>query len=279
MSETAAPHVAWTGPYRTPRNMAAEVKGSIHDDATASKLGFRGGTVAGSIHMDQFVPGLLGLWGDAWFETGGMSLYFTKATVDSEPVQATVEAGAERARLTMHDEAGAQICEGTASLGRDPGSELARRLEAQTPAEDGQLRILKDLKVGDECHDIPVRVEADVLLKALETLTEPLPAYRDRLILPPSHLVRLTHQVRSHVLAKAGQSVGLFGALETEQLAGPVLAGVDYVARTRVLKLSESPKTENSWYEVLVAPKDGGPNVCRVLYYLRFMKGSSPLWA
>src|SRR3954463_4288287 len=102
MSETLA-HVAWTGPYRTPRNMAAEVKGSIHDDATASKLGFRGGTVAGSIHMDQFVPGLLALYGDRWFEIGGMSLYFTKATTDAEAVQATVEAGAEGARLTMHD--------------------------------------------------------------------------------------------------------------------------------------------------------------------------------
>src|SRR3954469_16074832 len=171
----------WTGPFRQPRNSAAEVKGSIHDDATASKLGFRGGTVAGSIHMDQFVPGVLALYGDDWFRTGGMSLYFTKATVDAEPVRATVEAGAERARLTMHDEAGAQICEGTGSPGRDPQSELARRLEAQTPAEPGTLRILKDLKVGDECHDIAVRVEADVLLKALETLTEPLPAYRDGL--------------------------------------------------------------------------------------------------
>jgi len=268
----------WTSEFRKPRNSAAEVKGSIHDDATASKLGFRGGTVAGSIHMDQFVPGLLKLYGDAWFETGGLSLYFTKATVDAEAVQATVEAGADRARLTMHDVHGDQICEGTASPGRDPGSELARRLEVQTPAAPGRLRILKDLKVGDECRDIPVRVEPQVLLKALDTLTEPLPAYRDRLVLPPSHLVRLTHQVRGHVLAKAGKSVGLFGALETEQLAGPVLAGVDYVARTRMLKLTESPKTENSWYEVLVADQ-AGQDVARVVYYLRFMKGSSPLWA
>jgi len=53
--------LVWTSEFRKPRNSAAEVKGSIHDDATASKLGFRGGTVAGSIHMDQFVPGLLKL--------------------------------------------------------------------------------------------------------------------------------------------------------------------------------------------------------------------------
>jgi hypothetical protein len=270
--------LVWTSEFRKPRNSAAEVKGSIHDDATASKLGFRGGTVAGSIHMDQFVPGLLKIYGDDWFETGGMSLYFTKATVDAEAVQATVEAGADHARLTMHDVPGDQICEGTASLGPDPASELARRIVAQTPAAPGALRILKALEIGEEHKDIPVSVPPEHLKKSLERLTEPLDIYRDELVLPPSHLVHLTHQVRKHVLAKAGTSVGLFGALETQQLAGPLRAGQDYIARTRMLKLTESPKTENAWYEVLVADT-AGKDVARVVYYLRFMKGSSPLWA
>ncbi len=268
----------WTSEFRKPRNSAAEVKGSIHDDATASKLGFRGGTVAGSIHMDQFVPGLLALYGERWFETGGLSLYFTKATTDAEAVQATVEAGAERARLTMHDVPGDQICEGTASLGPDTRSELARRIEGQAQAAPGALRILKDIAVGEEHRDISIRVEADHLLKSLDTLTEPLPVYRDDLVLPPSHLIRLTHQVRKHAVGKAGSSVGLFGALETQQLAGPLHADVDYVARTRMLKLTESPKTENAWYEVLVADA-AGRDLARVVYYLRFMKASSPLWA
>jgi hypothetical protein len=275
---SVAEALTWTSEFRRPRNSAAEVKGSIHDDATASKLGFRGGTVAGSIHMDQFVPGLIKLYGERWFETGGLSLYFTKATVDSEAVQATVEAGPDRARLTMHDEAGDQICEGTASPGRDPDSELARRIEAQVAAAPGALRILAALEIGEEQRDIPVRIEPADLLKSLETLTEPLPAYRDALILPPSFLVRLTHQVRKHVLGKATSAVGLFGALETEQLAGPLRAGVDYVARTRMLKLTESPKTENAWYEVIVADKTGARDVARVVYYLRFMKGSSALY-
>jgi hypothetical protein len=279
MTLTDAP--AWVSEFRAPRNAAADVKGSIHDDATAAKLGFKGGTVAGSIHMDQFVPGLLALYGDAWFETGAMSLYFTQATVDAEKVRATVERGAERARLTMHNEAGVQICEGTAGLGRDPLSELAKRLEAQTPAEPGALRILREMQIGDEHHDLPVRIEAEALAKALETLTEPLPAYRDDRVLPPSHLVRLAHETRREALGKAAQpAVGLFGALEVEQFAGPLRAGVDYLARTRVLKLTESPRTENVWYEVVFTAKDGGgPDLGRVLYFLRFMKGSSPLWA
>lgn len=42
------------GPLRRSVNNASKVAGSIHDDATATKLGFRGGTVAGSIHLELF---------------------------------------------------------------------------------------------------------------------------------------------------------------------------------------------------------------------------------
>jgi hypothetical protein len=270
---------AWTSEFRQPRNSASQAKGSIHDDATASKLGFKGGTVAGSIHMDQFVPGLLAILGERWFEIGAMSLYFTQATVDAEAVQACVEAGEERCQLTMRNEAGAQICEGTASLGQDPQSELARRLAGQTPAEPNALRILKALSIGEEHHGMPVRVEADYLSTSLERLTEPLPAYRDDLVLPPSHLVHLAHQTRTRVLANSARpSVGLFGALEVEQFHGPLRAGVDYLARSKVLKLTESPKTENVWYEVVFTAQDGRPDLGRVLYLLRFLKASSPLW-
>jgi hypothetical protein len=270
----------WIGEFRQPRNSAAEAKGSIHDDATASKLGFKGGTVAGSIHMDQFVPGLLALYGDRWFESGAISLYFTQATVDSEAVRATIEPGGEHARLTMHNEGGAQICEGTAALGRDPRSELARRLETQTPCDPEDLRILKAMSVGEEHRDLPVRIDTDHLAQYLERITEPLPAYSDHQVLSPAQIVHLAHMTRMTVLAKAAQpSVGLFGALEIEQYAGPLRAGVDYLARTRTLKFSESPRTENVWYEVIFTGKDGGTDLGRVLYLLRFMKGSSPLWA
>ena len=62
------------GPLREPRNLAANVAGSIHDDSQAQKLGFRGGTVAGSIHMEQFPPLLLRAFGERWFETGSALL-------------------------------------------------------------------------------------------------------------------------------------------------------------------------------------------------------------
>jgi hypothetical protein len=41
------------GPLREPRN-PDQSSNSIHNDEIARKVGFRGGTVAGSIHMDLF---------------------------------------------------------------------------------------------------------------------------------------------------------------------------------------------------------------------------------
>lgn len=274
-----AEHHERAGPFRIPRNTAQEIKGSIHDDATASKLGFRGGTVAGSIHMDQFVPALLELYGRDWFVRGGMSLMFKQATVDGEAVRAVVAPGADRAALSMFNEAGALICEGTASQGEDPGSELARRLKGQEPPASGALRILAAVKVGDEARDIPLAVTPEALARRLETITEPLPDYGpDGLILPPSMAVVLAHGARAAVVGSAGKAVGLFGALEVQHLAGPLRAGVDYVGRTRVHALAESPKTEAVWYDVFIAEKEPAREVARVRFFLRFMKGSSPLW-
>jgi len=63
-----------TGPWRRPHQMLhAQVydsHASIHDDATAQKLGFQGGTIEGPTHFSQFAPLCARLWGNAWFETG-----------------------------------------------------------------------------------------------------------------------------------------------------------------------------------------------------------------
>ncbi|MDO8900598.1 MAG: hypothetical protein Q7V15_04510 [Phenylobacterium sp.] len=266
------------GPLRTPRNTASEIKGSIHEDATASKLGFRGGTVAGSIHMDQFVPLLVDLYGQAWFEGGNLSLLFKQPTVDGEAVSAQATPGAERARLQMYDQAMALICQGSAADHADAGSELSRHLLTQETAPRSAIRILADVHVGDEAHGLALRISPEALTQRLETITEPLECYQDG-VLPPSMVVHLAHGARSAVVGSAGAAVGLFGALEIQFLEGPLRAGVDYVGRTRVHALTESPRTENVWYDVLIADPRTGRDQARVTFCLRFMKDSSPLWA
>src|SRR4051812_29300171 len=48
------------GPWRSPKQLLhAQVydsHASIHDDATAQKLGFQGGTIEGPTHFSQFAP-------------------------------------------------------------------------------------------------------------------------------------------------------------------------------------------------------------------------------
>ena len=128
------------GPLREPRNESREVKGTIHDDSTAKKLGMRGGTVAGSIHLDQFPPLLYKAFGEKWFQHGGMSIYFKNATTDMESVGAFLKLPEDNAtgnntndvqtRVWMEREDGMLVCEGTASIGTpDEPSALQKRLE------------------------------------------------------------------------------------------------------------------------------------------------------
>jgi hypothetical protein len=269
------------GEFRLGRNTAAAQKGSIHDDATASRLGFRGGTVAGSLHMDQFMPQLLAMFGEDWRRRGNVSLYFRQATVDGEAVRACARAGESHARLWMENERGDLISEGTASAGGpDLETELTRRLAGQDRAAPGSLRILAGAKVGDEVSGVSTRLAGDVLRHRLKTIPETLPEYSaEPAHLPPSMAVHLYRGIQNQLFSLAGGAVGLFGAIELQSLAGPLLVDTDYLCRARILALSESPRTENVWYQAWAADPATGEDTGWMIMYLRFLKASSPLWA
>jgi hypothetical protein len=281
MASTTATEIA--GPFRRPRNISRDAgEGSIHDDATATRLGFKGGTVGGSIHMDQFAPLLLALFGDEWFERGNLSLFFLQPTVDEEPVRCLTrrEPGERQAQLTMENEQGDVIAVGTASCGEpDTDTEVRRRLAKMRPS--GELRILGRSAVGDEITDVPWRVDAPGK-RVLGVITEDLPAYHgegrwDGAVVPMSHTVHSIIGMQRRLVGEAVQATGLYGALELQYHHGPLLADRDSVARARIVALTESPKTENMWWECTYA-EPSGEDVVSVLQYLRFMKASSPLW-
>src|SRR5919108_788086 len=81
----------FVGPLRESVNQAGEVDGSIHNDAVATKLGFRGGTVAGSIHLELFPPVLIEAFGERWLERGTLSINFRNPTTNREAVRAFVK--------------------------------------------------------------------------------------------------------------------------------------------------------------------------------------------
>jgi len=275
------------GPLLTPRNSARKAGvGSIHDDATAQKLGFRGGTVAGSLHMEQLPPLLTYTFGNRWWQTGGMSLYFRYATTDLEAVRCfakldpslkQVDKG--QTNIWIEDSEEHLVGEGTASIGgADNLSALRMRIADVPRATD--LRILKDLVVGETSNAQAVRVPAENLAKRLEVITEPLEEYNgDKPYLPPSLLVQAMRASEGDVLVRHKDiGVGLFGAIEVQHINGPVYAEHDYTCISTVLAVSETPKTEYVWYESLLQDAESETKVASMLMMLRFMKASSALW-
>ncbi|MGA0600120.1 hypothetical protein ACO2Q3_05385 [Caulobacter sp. KR2-114] len=276
------------GPVRRPANFSKNAKGSIHDDERARELGFRGGTVAGNIHFEQFPPLLEAVLGPEWRRTGGLSLYFLTPTSDAEPVQAFAgptrprPEGGLRADVWMETPEGVRVCEGTASVGPpDDHSALRQRLAAVRPAAD--LRILKGRNVGDRVAGIPSRQISEKTSPRVETITEPMDIYVDPSILgglvaAPSAAIDALREVEGPLFRAGDGFVGMFGAIELQFLDGPVFIDRDYLCDGQILALSESPKTEIAWYESILRPADGGDPVARLILMSRLLKASSPLW-
>ena len=279
---------AIAGPVRSPRNIEQSLPNSIHNDAVAQKLGLRGGTVAGSLHMEQFPPLLVSVFGPEWWSNGGLSLYFKYATTDREAVQCFAkrpsppEPGVQ-APVWMDTDDGRLVAEGAAWAGptRAP-TPLAERAANVPPPRD--LRIFKDFGVGRVMEGIPVRIDEAALARRLEVIVEPLEAYVEpdrhgERVLPPSLLVQaLTTYHTTMLQGWPDLGVGLYGAIEIENLAGPCFVAHDYVVRGEVLAVGETPKTEYLWYESILSEPSGGVDRARMLMMLRFMKDSSPAW-
>jgi hypothetical protein len=270
------------GEFREPHNTASQSRGSIHDDATASKLGFKGGTVAGSLHMDQFAPLALQLYGDDFWKQGNLSFYFRQATVDREPVRAMAKAGEPHARMWMENKDGALVADATASCrGTDQDTAVQNLMASQALSDPTGLKILGKAKVGDKVGGLDVTVSRESLERRLGSISERLPVYEgDKGVLPPSMAVALYRGSAQEKLYKTdGPAVGLFGAIELQAMGGVLRADTPYKVRAEILALSESPKTENVWYRAWAADPDTGEDVHSMLMYLRYMKGSSAHYA
>ena len=85
---------------------------SVHDEATAARLGLRGAPIEGPTHFSQFDPLGVAVWGDAWFERGCISSHFLNMVVSGEEVQASLTtAGTPNlARIDAHKPDGTLPC-------------------------------------------------------------------------------------------------------------------------------------------------------------------------
>ena len=276
----------FVGPLRRSVNQAQEIEGSIHNDAVASKLGFRGGTVAGSIHLELVPPVLLEAFGDAWFERGTISIIFRNPTTDREPVRAIVkqpltrECGAQvSAVIEREDEM--LVGEGTVSCGSPPEPTALGALDLHR-FEPGELRILSDVRAGDVVEPKEIEARASLQTARLDVITDPLDWYTESPwggpIASPATIVHYLYEHPARIIgAKAGKAVGLFGAIEVRHVNGPMVLDRNYLVGAEVLAVGQSPKTEYVWFNSYSDSMEG-ERIAEMRMQLRWMKASSPLY-
>lgn len=238
---------------------------SIHDDATAQGIGFKGGTIEGPTHFSQFAPLAFALWGVRWITHGCLSVHYRAPVFEGEHVRAFLrrpEKGATLADVWMMRDDGTEILRGTASVGPDfPRSALDTRLSELAPLETPV--ILADVRVEQRTSRKRIRMDAHQhmgplypfsLAEKLQGITEPSPLYdgTDNIMgrsVVPMEMISVLMQYTARDDGHFGREpvVGLFADQEIRLFDGPVFVGEDYEIAREVVFLSGSRRTESVW--------------------------------
>ena len=289
---------ALAGPWRVPRQMLAkqtyDSHVSIHDDAMAQKLGFKGGTIEGPTHFSQFVPLCVELWGQAFFESGCLSAHYRNACYEGDKVRAFVAApanGAKQTTIWMQREDGTEVLKGTASVGAsNPPSALEQRLSELKPLD--QPVILRESKVGMRSKRIAVRMDMEQHMGALypfsladklKVITENSPWYASaaqgspftRAIIPFEMISVLCGYAKdADPFPIRGPVVGLFADQEIRLHKGPLYVGESYEIDREIVFMSGSRRTESMWVRTRVYGKGSSDVLATMLLNSANMKES-----
>lgn len=289
------------GPLRTPRQMLAAQQyddhTSIHDNETAQKLGFKGGTIEGPTHFSQFVPLCVAVWGPRWLAQGSLSAHYRNACFEGEKVRAYVtkpQDDATQTTIRMEREDGTEILRGTAAVGgTNPPSALEQRISELSPPE--KPVILRDIHVGMRTQRIAVHMDATQhmgalypfsLAQKLEAITEPSPWYSaEGAASSPWKQPMIPVEMVSVLLNYSGEAaafpvrrpvVGLFADQEIRMHAGPLFVGQPYEMDREVIALSGSRRTESLWIRTRVFRPGSDEVIATMLLNAAYMKASYP---
>ena len=255
--------------WQQPINRWAELPNSIHNDSVATKIGMRGGTIPGTVHLDHFVPLIQDNWGMAWYEKGAISMYYTFATTHKEDVRAVMvkPTGSDAVRVDAFVETPEEkmVCKGSLSVGDTAEPDYVSSLPLEdSPRSD--IRILDRMKAGMTCPE-----KDDVIA------TEGMGSgeYEGIVELPTGMFRMLDAGAPEGTLKPA---VGFYGATEIRTVNGPIRVGTEYRRTAKVVCVGASPKTEYVWVDSQLMDKGSGEIVATMRQFTRFMKASSDLW-
>jgi hypothetical protein len=294
--------ISLAGPLREPRQMLADQSyaghSSIHDDDTATALGFSAAPIEGPTHFSQFAPLLTTLWGARWFEEGCISAHYQGVVVDGESVRAFVDVpsdGAESVAIRAEKADGSPVLTGTASVGRnEEPTECEQRLARSRPPEPAV--ILDRLQVGQRGRtrervamgydDGGGELYPFTLAQKLERITEPMPWYsRDGASTSPWGRPVLPAEMVSVLATKSSggagfeirqPSVGLFLDQEIRVLDGPLFVDEEYDLDREIVALGSSRRTESFWTRTTLSRVRDGTPVALMLLHQGVLKESYP---
>jgi len=229
---------------------------------------------------------MLETFGQRWFETGSISMYYTYATLHREEVRVVMAVPPKdqddvmvEARVEMKD--GQTVAKGSVSVGNPKEPSYIRATELHN-ADPDELRILAGCEAGQALPSVDVLMTQEELDKSLETITDPLDWYKGEspwggAIVNPStmyHALMLTPQIPE---SQRLDAVGFFGATDIKLVNGPIKVGVPYQASGKFVCIGASPKTEYFWYDSVLKDEDEKV-IAEMRHMTRFMKASSPLY-
>ena len=267
-SETLVREDRITGAWVQPRNRWQNAgPNTIHNDAVAKKVGMRGGTIPGTVHLSHLAPLLSELFGDRWLREGPISMFYTFATLDGEDVRAVVAAppaGASDVQLEAWVETpeGKTVCKGTVAVGRPDAVPYVRGLPLEDAPRD-QIRMLTGMTPGQE-------------IAAKDDYVIPDDAGVDGIVVDPQQAYRSLSVYTTGV--ELGPAVGFFGATQVVYRAGPLRTGVPYRKTGRVVSVGASPKTEFAWFDSELSDAEGRV-IAEMRHMTRWMTASHPAWA
>ena len=278
------PEDAVVGPTVRPANRSRDAGSGIHDDAIAQAAGFRGGTVAGNVHLDHFPPVLIESFGEGWFERGFVSMYFREPTTHLEPVRvahAATSSGDGAAKAWVLTPDNSLVAEGEVGVGDYP-ADTSLRSRDRRPCDVHELDLLGEAPIGKTIDAGTARVNMarqHALLADQQLLPQPLDWYGESspwgpLVACPSVAVDLLWSGFERAIRPSIKpAVGLYGAIELHHRGSPLLAETDYELTGIITDVSQSPRTEIFWAETS-AHHDGEP-VASLIMMIRLLRGAS----
>ena len=256
--------------WQQPINRWMNQPGSIHNDEVATKIGMRGGTIPGTVHLDHFVPIIQEQFGLSWYKKGSISMYYTYATTHKEDVRAGMAQPAEaetdiQVNAWVETPEGHTVAKGSVACGTPNDAPYVSTVPLAN-ADPEDLRILEGLAAGDITPE-----KNNVVADSGGGEGE----YEGILIRPAAMYQMLN---AGFPAGKIKRAVGFFGATEIAICDGPIKLDTPYTLKGEVVCVGASPKTEFAWVDSALTEEATGKLTAKMRHLTRWMKASSPLW-